>query len=418
MKGFVKKEQFKFVIVGHVDHGKSTMIGRLLYETGSVMPDKIEEAKRISESQGQEMQFAYLLDHLEEERRQGITIDTTQVFFRTKKREYVIIDAPGHVEFVRNMITGASLADAAFLIIDAKEGVKEQTTRHAFLVSLIGIKNLIVLVNKMDIAGFSEKVHNEIKNEMEKFSKTINIKPLQYIPVSALKGDNIVKRSENTPWYKGATALEALDALTVDDKSATVLALPVQDVYRDNDTRVIAGRIESGAIQAGDKVEIQPNIRTARVMQVRKFLDDKKSATKGESVGVTFTEPVFIERGDVITRINGDLGAHKIFGANIFWLSKEGFSKNERVTLRCSTQETTAKVKKIDERIDSSTLNVIERKAQSLGYLEVGKVTIELKKPIVISMHEDMPELGRFVFVKNGSITAGGIITGIKKDEQ
>jgi sulfate adenylyltransferase subunit 1 len=220
-----------FVIVGHVDHGKSTLIGRLLYDTDSLAPDKIEEVRKASSEQGKQTEFAYLLDHLEEERKQGITIDTTQVFFKTDKRRYVIIDAPGHVEFVKNMITGASQAEAAVLIVDVKEGVKEQTRRHSYMLSLLGLDQVIVVLNKMDLVDFSKDVFDSVKKDVEEWLKSIKISSSVYIPISASKGENIASRSEKMPWYSGATFLESLDTMQnkqpPEDKS---LLLPIQDV--------------------------------------------------------------------------------------------------------------------------------------------------------------------------------------------
>ena len=243
------EQSLKFVIVGHVDHGKSTLIGRLLYDTNSLPPDKMEEIRKTSQDLGRDTEFAYLLDHLEEERRQGITIDTTQVFFKTDKREYVIIDAPGHVEFVKNMITGASQAEAAILIIDAKEGIQEQTKRHATILSMLGIEQVIVLINKVDLIDFSEEKYTELKSRLEKFLTTLNITPKLYIPISALKGDNIANKSTNMPWYKGPTMLEGLNHLK--NKIAEEnqpLIFPVQDIYKVDDKRVIVGRVETGEI--------------------------------------------------------------------------------------------------------------------------------------------------------------------------
>jgi len=206
-------DTLKFVIVGHVDHGKSTLIGRLLYDTGSISPDKIEEIKKTSSDLGRETEFAYLLDHLEEERQQGITIDTTQVFFKSDKREYVIIDAPGHVEFVKNMITGASQAEGALLIVDAEEGIKEQTRRHAYILSMLGLKNAVVVFNKMDLVGFDKQKFDMLKKNAQEMMKSINIEVSSCIPVSAKRGDNIVNISKDMAWYQGPTVLEALDRL-------------------------------------------------------------------------------------------------------------------------------------------------------------------------------------------------------------
>ena len=248
-----------FVIVGHVDHGKSTLIGRLLYDTDSLPPDKIEEMQKASTEAGRETEFAYLLDHLEEERKQGVTIDTTQVFFKTDKRRYVIIDAPGHVEFVKNMITGASQAEAAVLIIDVVEGVKEQTKRHSYMLSLLGLHQVVVVLNKMDLVDFSQERFKNVKKGVAEWLKSISIEPTCYIPISAIKGDNVASKSENMDWYTGLTFMESLDTLqnrqTPEDKP---LLMPVQDVYKVGEKRINVGRVESGVIEKGTEVKILP----------------------------------------------------------------------------------------------------------------------------------------------------------------
>ncbi len=247
----------KFVIVGHVDHGKSTLIGRLLYDTHSLAVDKIEEIEKASRDLGKETEFAYLLDHLEEERQQGITIDTTQAFFKTEKRQYVIIDAPGHVEFVKNMITGASQAEAAVLIIDAGEGVREQTRRHAYLLSMLGLNQVIVVLNKMDLVKFGEESFNEVKNKIDEFLNSINMRPVSYIPICAIKGDNIARKSPKMNWYSGLTFLETLDVLENRESSENKpLIFPVQDVYEIGDKRIVVGRIEAGVLEKGCRIKI------------------------------------------------------------------------------------------------------------------------------------------------------------------
>ena len=242
-----------FVIVGHVDHGKSTLIGRLLYDTDSLAPDKIEEIKKASTGQGKRTEFAYLLDHLEEERKQGITIDTTQVFFKSPKRRYVIIDAPGHVEFVKNMITGASQAEAAVLIVDVKEGVQEQTRRHSYMLSLLGLNQVVVVLNKMDLVDFSEQRFNTVKAEAQKWLKSINIEAMYYIPISAIEGDNVAAKSKNMGWYTGPTFLDSLDTMkNKQPPENKPLLFPIQDVYKiDNGQKI---HVERGIIE---KMRIQ-----------------------------------------------------------------------------------------------------------------------------------------------------------------
>ena len=401
-----------FVIVGHVDHGKSTLIGRLLYDTDSLAPDKIEEVKKASAEAGRETEFAYFLDHLEEERKQGITIDTTQAFFKTDKRRYVIIDAPGHVEFVKNMITGASQAEAAVLIVDVAEGVKEQTKRHSYMLSLLGLHQVIVVLNKMDLVDFAQERFNTIKKDVAEWLKSINIEPIFCIPISAIKGDNIAKKSENMDWYTGPTFLESLDTLQnrlpAEDKP---LLFPVQDVYKIADKRINVGRVESGVIAKGIEVKILPTGQLTSVNSIEKFLEKTDKAVASECIGITTADSVFLERGNIVCLPGNEPILTDKIAANIFWMTKRDFVKDQKLTIRCATQQTSCKIESINKRINSSTLEVIEQNAKVLKNLEVAEVIIKTKKPLVIKDFNDVQELGRFVLVQNENICAGGIIT-------
>ena len=401
-----------FVIVGHVDHGKSTLIGRLLYDTNSLPADKIEEIKKISAELGRKTEFAYLCDHLEEERQQGVTIDTTQIFFKTDKREYVIIDAPGHIEFVKNMITGASQAEAGVLIVDVKEGVQQQTRRHAYILSLLGLNQVVAVLNKMDLADYSQERFDNTKSDIEKFLDSINIKPLYCIPVSAIRGDNIAAKSDRMPWYRGPIFLESLDSLkNVESAEDKALLFPVQDVYKIDNNRITAGRIEAGVLTRGQSIKVLPSGQSTRIKSIEKYPSQVEAAVAGESIGITTEEPLFLNRGDVICSTDAEPILTDTFEATIIWMSKSEFKKDEKITMRCATQETIAKVERITDKIDSSTLDILEQDADTLKNLEVGRVTIKTKKPIVIKPFNDVQELGRFVFVKDNNICAGGIIT-------
>jgi sulfate adenylyltransferase large subunit len=401
-----------FVIVGHVDHGKSTLIGRLLYDTDSLAPDKIEEVKKASAEAGRETEFAYLLDHLEEERKQGITIDTTQVFFKTDKRRYVIIDAPGHVEFVKNMITGASQAEAAVVIVDVAEGVKEQTKRHSYMLSMLGLRQVIVVLNKMDLVDFAQERFNTVKKNVAEWLKSINIEAIFYIPISAIKGDNIAGKSKNMDWYTGPTFLESLDALQnkqpPEDKP---LLLPIQDVYKIEDKRINAGRVESGVISKGIEVKILPTGQVTKIASIEKFLEKTDKAVASECIGVTTTDSVFLERGNIVCLPDAEPILTDKIAANIFWMTKRDLVKDQKLTIRCATQQTSCKIESINKRINSSTLEVIEQNAEILKNLEVAEVIIKTKKPLVIKDFNDVQELGRFVLVQDENICAGGIIT-------
>lgn len=407
-------ETVNFVIVGHVDHGKSTLIGRLLYDTNSLPPDKIEEIKRVSKDLGRETEFAYLLDHLEEERQQNITIETTQIFFKTDKRQYVIIDTPGHIEFVKNMITGASQAEASILIIDVHEGIREQTQRHAFILSLLHLKQVIVVLNKMDLVDYKQEIFDKIKEEIEKFLASINIYVKHYIPISGIKGDNIVIKSVNMPWYAGPTVIESLDSLEphIPDENKP-LTMTIQDVYKFSDKRIAVGRVETGIIKKGDVIKILPEGQTTKINSIEKYLEDRDKSYVGECIGITTTESVFLDRGNVICEPNNAPCVANTFKADVFWMSKNEFKKEEKVILRCATQEIICGVEKIESRIDSSSLNVLEKDASKLCNLEVGDVIIKTKKPIVIMPFNEIQELGRFVLVRDENVCAGGIITSV-----
>lgn len=405
-------DALSFVIVGHVDHGKSTLIGRLLYDTDSLPPDKIEEVQKASAIQGKQTEFAYLLDHLEEERKQGITIDTTQVFFKTSKRRYVIIDAPGHVEFVKNMITGASQAEAAVLIVDVAEGIKEQTRRHSYMLSLLGLDQVIIVLNKMDLVDFSQDNFNKIKQQLLQWLKTIGIDSTICIPISAIEGDNIAAKSDNMKWYTGPTFLESLDTLQnkqpPEDKS---LLLPIQDVYKVEDKRINAGRVESGAIEEGIEIKILPDGQVTKINSIEKFLEKPNEAIAGECIGLTTTDSFFLERGNVLCLPGSEPTLTDRINANIFWMAKKAFKKEQKLTIRCATQETSCRIESINKRIDSSTLEVIAEDTDAIGNLDVAEVIVKTKKPLAIKSFNDVQELGRFVLVQDENICAGGIIT-------
>jgi sulfate adenylyltransferase large subunit len=402
----VDDNTLSFVIVGHIDHGKSTLIGRLLYDTQSLPPDRIAEMERASAERGRGSEFAYLLDHLEEERKQGITVDTTQVFFKTD------IDTPGHVEFVKNMITGASQAEAAVLIVDVQEGVKEQTQRHSYMLSLLGLAQVVVVFNKMDLVDYSQERFEKVRTDALKFLAGIKIKPKVCIPISAMKGDNVAGKSENMGWYDGPTFLESLDGLKNRQASENKpLLLPIQDVYKVDDKRINVGRIEAGVIKAGDDIEILPTGLKTKVKSIEKFLEHRSSAVASECIGFTTGDAVFLDRGAIVCRPGKAPEITDRVSANVFWMSKKPLSVDEKLAIRCATQETSCRVEQIKERINSSTLEVLEKDAKGLENLDVGEVIIKTKKPIAVKNFNDVQELGRFVLVRDQNICAGGIVT-------
>ncbi len=409
------KEKLNFVIVGHVDHGKSTLIGRLFYDTGSLPADKVAEIEKISKELGRDIEFAFMMDHLQEERDQGITIDTAQAFFHTDKRDYVIIDAPGHVEFTKNMITGASQAQAAILIVDAEEGVREQTRRHAYLLSMLGVKQVAVVINKMDMDSvkYSQKRFDQVVAELLEFCEPLGIKPMHIVPISAKDGDNIAKKSTHLDWYTGPIVLEVLDDFVVPSKpSDKPMRFPIQDVYKIDKKRILAGRIESGTITSGQEVIFLPSASRSKITSIEKYLSPPlESASAGDSIGVTLEDSLFVERGQIAYPADSHPQIKDTFKASLFWMSRKPMAIDEKLRIKCATQEISIKECKIHRRINSSTLEVIEENATELANNEIAEMTITAKSPIVVESFSDFPELGRFVVVRGHDIVAGGIIT-------
>jgi len=397
------------VFVGHVDHGKSTLIGRLFYDTDSLPEGKLKELKEASEALGKELEFGFILDNLEEEREQGITIDTAQKFFKTNKRDYVIIDAPGHVEFVKNMITGASQADAAVLIVDAEEGVQEQTRRHAYILNLLGLNQVIAVVNKMDLINYEENRFNDVKKQITEFLDKINIHPSNIIPISSKEGDNIAKISEKMVWYKEKIFLEALDLLkTKKEKQNQKLVFPIQDVYN-FDKRMFVGKIVSGKIKKDQEILILPSKETTKVKTIEIMDKEIEEAVSEQSIGITTQDKLFIDRGNIVLDKNEKMLVTNKIRANIFWLDKEPYKKGERILFRCSTQDSMCEIEEILKKINSSNLEVIKENENQIENREVGEIIIKTEKPIVIDNFNETPELGRFVLERNDT-TAGGII--------
>lgn len=405
----------KIVFVGHVDHGKSTLIGRLLYDTNSIAKDKIKDLEKNT-PEGKKLDFSFLMDHFEEERKQGITIDTAQIFFRTTKRDYVIIDAPGHVEFVVNMITGAAQADAAVLIVDAAEGIQEQTKRHAYILSMLGIKQVIVAVNKIDLVDYSAEKYDSITTDLIAFLAEINIFNVSSVPISSTDGDNVTKRSEKTKWFRGKIFIELVDNISTGIKESNQYSvLPIQDVYYKNDQgkrkRISVGKIETGNIAEGQSIYVLPSKEQAHIKSIEKYNETKTQAEVGECIGVTMDKPLFIERGNIICSPKHDLKVVTCLKASIFWMNATAMNVGDKLILRCSTQEVGCRILNVFKKINTSTLEKIEDDLSGLNKLEVGEVEIKAKKPIVISTISKIQALGRFVLLRDNRIVASGILT-------
>jgi len=414
--------KLRVVFVGHVDHGKSTLIGRILNDTNSLPEGKLEQVQRACAAENMEFEFAFLLDALLEEQEQNITIDTTQIPFKTAKRNYMIIDAPGHKEFLKNMITGAANADAAVLVIAANEGVQEQSKRHAYLLSLLGVQQFCVVVNKMDLADYSEKRFREIESNYREFLKTLNLEPRVFIPASARFGENITSRSKKMAWHKGPTLADALDDMA---PLAPPVELPlrfcVQDVYKFDERRIIAGRIETGTLRVGDELVFSPANKTSIVQSIESWQPSsdnpagrakKEMAIAGDSVGIMLREQIFVERGYVGSHSKNAPIETNRFHADLFWIARQPARLTDLYSARLATQEVKCQIVSLDEVMDSSSLERGATKAEQLARNEVGRLTIQTRAPIVLDNHDRVPPLGRFVLVDDGMICGGGIIHG------
>lgn len=405
--------KLRIVIVGHVDHGKSTLIGRLFHDTNSLPEGKVEQIRKASEAEGMEFEYAFLLDALLEEQAQNITIDTTQLPFRTDRREYVIIDAPGHKEFLKNMVTGAASADAAILLIDANEGIQEQSKRHAYLLSLLGIRQVVVAVNKMDLVGYSPKVFENVRAAYTQFLGKLDITPQHFVPISAKHGLNITKPSAELAWHKGPAILEALDGFEI---SAPPEGLPlrflIQDIYRFDERRILAGRIEAGRLKVGEEIMFWPDGKKSRIKSIEEWnaATPPVEALVGESVAITLEEQIFVERGQIGGHPADGPAEGREIHASLFWLQNEPLPLNVPFTLKLGAQSVEARLVEITRVLDSSTLEPMPGSPTVVHKNEVADVRIRARKPVAFDRHDRISETGRFVIVTGKRIGGGGIV--------
>ncbi|MBT4489393.1 MAG: adenylyl-sulfate kinase, partial [Rhodospirillaceae bacterium] len=405
-------ESLKVAIVGHVDHGKSTLVGRLFHDTGSLPEGKFEAIKAMCDRRGMPFEWAFLMDALQAERDQGVTIDTSQIWFRTEKRGYVIIDAPGHKEFLKNMITGAAASDAALLLIDAEEGIREQSRRHGYLLHLLGVRQVMVAVNKMDLIDYDRDRFEAIENEYRDYLRDIGVTPTHFIPVSARQGDNIANPSEDMAWYRGPTVLRALDDFqVVTQPDHLPLRFPVQDVYRFDERRIIAGRIETGTLKVGDTLLFSPANRAGKVKSIEAWsvAEQRTQAGAGESVGITLEEQIFVERGDVASHDLDPPIESDVFRARLFWLGDREIRTGNRYTMKLNSTDVGVVVQSIERVIDTTDLSTKE--AAGVARNEVAEITLRSDTMLALDDFTTSPHTGRFVLVDDYKISGGGIIS-------
>jgi bifunctional enzyme CysN/CysC len=430
------------VIVGHVDHGKSTVVGRLLADTGALPQGKLDAVRRECERTGKPFEYAFLLDALEDEQDQGITIDTARCFFKSSQRDYIIIDAPGHIEFLKNMISGAARAEAAVLVIDAKEGVRENSRRHGYILAMLGIRHVVVCVNKMDLVGYDRAHFEGIEKEYRAFLRSIGaVSPRQFIPISAIEGENLAARGKRSPWYDGPTLLEALDGLPkAPSKVEQPLRMPVQAVYKftkqGDDRRIVAGRVEAGRVKVGDKIVFSPSNKVSTIRSIEGFnTPARQEIEAGWSTGFTLTEEIYITRGEVMSHVAKAPQVGTRLRVNMIWLGKKPFVGGRDYKLKLGTAALPVRIHKINKVIDASKPNTSggelgspERSAGgsgdpprvpvlTVGRHDVADVVLEARQPLAFDLTADCEATGRFVIVDEYDVAGGGIITEVVPDD-
>jgi bifunctional enzyme CysN/CysC len=408
------KSLLRFITCGSVDDGKSTLIGRLLYESKMLFEDQLTaleaDSKKVG-TQGGELDFALLVDGLAAEREQGITIDVAYRFFSTDRRKFIVADTPGHEQYTRNMVTGASTADCAIILIDARRGVLVQTKRHSYLVSLLGIKRVVLAINKLDLMGYSEKVYNDIVEQYTAFAKHLAIKDITPIPMSALRGDNIIERSNNTPWYHGSTLMGYLETVEIDEEvmQESPFRFPVQWVNRpDQNFRGYAGTVASGRINRGDKIRALPSGRESVVDRIVAFGGDLSSAVAGQSVTLTLEDELDISRGDMITYAAAPAEVASQFEATVVWMAEEAMLPGRPYLLKIGSKTVSATITEPKYKVNVNTLEQLPAKKLELN--EIGVCNIATDRPLAFDAYKDNRETGGFILIdriSNATVAAG-----------
>ncbi len=423
LKAHEHKSLLRFLTCGSVDDGKSTLIGRLLYDSKMIFEDQLAaleaDSKRVG-TQGGDIDFALLVDGLAAEREQGITIDVAYRFFSTDKRKFIVADTPGHEQYTRNMVTGASTADAAIILIDARKGVLTQTRRHSYLVSLLGIRHVVLAINKMDLVGWSQEVFDTILAEYRDFADQIGIKQFTAIPMSALKGDNITTRSDAAPWYDGPALMPLLETLPVDDDLRDKpFRMPVQWVNRPNlDFRGFSGLISSGTIRPGDKIKALPSGRESTVERIVTFRDDLDVAVAGQSVTLTLSDEIDISRGDVIAEAGTPPPVADQFEATVVWMDDEAMLPGRPYLLKLGTRTVSAQITEPKYKINVNTLEHLAAKRLELN--EIGVCNLSLDAPIAFDAYADNHDLGGFILVdriSNRTVGAGMLHFALRRSQ-
>lgn len=418
--GYLNMELLRFTTAGSVDDGKSTLIGRLLYDSKAIFQDQMEAVERASKKIGGEgeVNLALLTDGLRSEREQGITIDVAYRYFATPKRKFIIADTPGHIQYTRNMVTGASTANLAIILVDARNGLVEQTARHSFIASLLGIKHVVYCINKMDLVDYSQEVYERIKDQLESFTSKLEISDIRYIPISALKGDNVVDRSKQMDWYQGSTLLYTLETVHIaSDANHVDCRFPVQTVIRPqttayHDYRGYAGRVAGGIFKKGDEVVVLPSGFTSKIAKIDSFDGEIAEAFPPMSCTILLEDNIDISRGDMIVRVNNQPNVSQDIELMVCWMSQRPLQLNGKYAIKHTTRDARCIVKDIRYKVDINTLHRLEED-KAIGMNDIARITLRTTVPLFTDRYQRNRFTGSIILIDeatNETVGAGMIL--------
>ncbi|UPR55359.1 sulfate adenylyltransferase subunit CysN [Vibrio sp. ED004] len=430
IEGYLKvhenKDLLRFLTCGNVDDGKSTLIGRLLYDSKLIYEDQMAAIEKDSQkfnTTDEAFDLALLVDGLQSEREQGITIDVAYRYFSTDKRKFIIADTPGHEQYTRNMVTGASTCELAIVMVDARYGIQTQTRRHSYICSLLGIKHIIVAINKMDLMNYSQEVYQKIKADYREMAKNFNIDDIRFVPISALKGDNVVTPSEAMDWYPGATLMKLLETVKIDqDKDLEHMRFPVQYVNRPNlNFRGFCGTLASGLVQVGDEVTALPSGKQSRIKSIYTFDGELETARPGQAITITLEDEIDVSRGDMIVHNGHEPNVTNKVQAHVVWMDENPMRTHKEYTFKFATKSCAGKVTAIPHKIDVNTLNQHAENSNSLELNEIALSEISLTDKIAVDTYKALPQTGAFIVIDrhtNVTVGAGMVETVIDGNEE
>ena len=419
------KDLLRFLTCGNVDDGKSTLIGRLLFDSKLIYEDQMAAIEKDSQkfnTTDEAFDLALLVDGLQSEREQGITIDVAYRYFSTDKRKFIIADTPGHEQYTRNMVTGASTCDLAIVMVDARHGIQTQTRRHSYICSLLGIKHIIVAINKMDLMDYSQEVYQKIKADYREMAKSFSIDDIRFVPISALKGDNVVTPSEHMDWYPGATLMKLLETVKVSqDKNLDQMRFPVQYVNRPNlNFRGFCGTLASGVIRVGDEVTALPSGKRSRVKSIYTFDGELSQAQPGQAITITLEDEIDVSRGDMLVHEGHEPAVVNQLEAHIVWMDEAPLRTHKEYVFKFATKSCFGKVKNLLHKVDVNTLDKHAEDADSLALNEIALSNIKLTDKVAVDEYQALPQTGSFIIIdRHSNVTVGaGMVSSVDSDNE